>query len=86
VGRGDVQEALGWFGLTAAVSVVLAVPLLLLGDRLYYEGWERMQSADRRREAKGGRLPWNRVDRAQELSRPSGILTRLPAPVVAVIR
>lgn len=85
-GRGAYAESAGWFGLTVAISAAFVIPLFLVADRMYYDGWEHMQSADRRREAKSGRLPWNRVDRAFELSRPTGLLGRLPRPVVAVIR
>jgi ABC-2 type transport system permease protein len=85
-GRGDYHSSLLWFGLIAAVSACALLPLVFLGDRLYFEGWLHMQSADGRRAAKGGRLPWNRVDRPFSLGRPSGWLGRFSQPSVAVIR
>jgi len=85
-GRNDLQLALRWFGLAVTVSLAALAPLVIASERLYYEGWLRMRSADRRREATGGRLPWNRVDRAEQLSRPSGLLGVLPQTAVAVIR
>lgn len=85
-GRGQRAEAARWFGLAAAVSAAALMPLVVVAERLYYDGWAHMQSADRTREATGGRLPWNRVDKAHELSRASGILCWLPTPVAAVMR
>jgi ABC-2 type transport system permease protein len=85
-GRHDYALALRWFGMLALLSLVMLVPLTLAADRLYYDGWLRMQSADQRTSARRARLPWNRVDRAASLGRPSGWLAWLSAPAVAIVR
>jgi ABC-2 type transport system permease protein len=89
VAAGQLQwgVALGWFALLVGLSVLGLALLNVASDRLYYEGWLRMQSADQRRDVRRGRwLPWTRVDRAETLSRPSGLLALLPGPTVAVVR
>jgi hypothetical protein len=83
---GDTAGAVKWFGLALLVAAGAFAPVFATAERLYYGGWAHMQSTDRRREAKGGRMPWSRVDRAEELSTPSGWLARLPQPTVAVFR
>lgn len=76
-----------WFGLVIGLSAIGLFLMYLASDKLYYEGWLNMQSADRRRgQDRGGRLPWTRVDRAETLGRPSGLLAWLPAPTVAILR
>ncbi len=61
--------------------------LYFASERLYYEGWLHMQSADRRQfGGRGGRLPWTRLDRAETLGQPSGLLGWLKPPTVAIIR
>jgi len=85
-GRGQWAEAARWFGLVAAVSAAVAVPLAAVSDRLYYEGWLHMQSSGQSGRARASRLPWGRVDDAAALSRPSGLFAWLPPPAVAVLR
>lgn len=85
-GRHEFRLALKWFGLTTGVSAAAMALLALLSERLYYEGWMHMRSADRGGQAAGGRMPWSRVDRAEQLSRPAGLLAVLSAPAAAVIQ
>ncbi len=85
-GRHQPQSALTWFVVVIAASVIVLVPLALCSEKLYYEGWLRVQSAERGREGSGGRLPWNRVDRAATISRPSGLLAWLSGPATAIVR
>lgn len=86
IGEGDAAEALPWLLLTLGLSLACLVPLWLVADRIYDEGWLRMQAAARRSLLRRGFLPWQRTDRALDLVRPSGLLRLLPAPMVAVIR
>jgi ABC-2 type transport system permease protein len=85
-GRHDAAEVVTWFGLTAIASAVALVALIVVADRIYFSGWAHLQSADRRQEMRGSRLPWNQVANAPTLGRPSGIYSRLTQPTVAVMR
>lgn len=86
IGSGDAGAAWPWFLLSLGLSLAALLPLWAVADRLYDEGWLRMQAAARRSLLRRGFLPWQRTDRALDLARPSGILRLLPAPMVAVIR
>ncbi len=86
VTRGPASEGWLWFGLLMALTVASLVPLWWVADRVYDEGWLRMQAAARRTLLRRGFLPWQRTDRAAEISRPSGLLGLLPQPMVAIIR
>lgn len=85
-GRHEAALAAKWFGVLALLSLVALVLLALAADRLYYEGWLRMQSADQHTRGRRAWLPWNRVDRAESLGRPSGWMAPFNLPVVAVVR
>ncbi len=84
-GRGDPGNAVRWLGLSSLVALVALVPMWLVADRLYYEGWLGLQSANMRRTV-NGRLPWARVDRSDRLSQPRGLLRLLPRPTAAVVQ
>jgi ABC-2 type transport system permease protein len=84
--RGDYATSAAWFALTAVVCVVALLPLIVLGERLYFDGWLHMQSHDERRQVGRVRTPWSRTDRSYQLSRPSGWLGRVSRPTVAVVR
>jgi ABC-2 type transport system permease protein len=82
----DLSGTLRWFGLVGALSLGAVAVIVTVADRLYYQGWEHLQSADRRRQLSESHMPWNRVDRAATLGRPSGVFARLSPPTVALIR
>jgi hypothetical protein len=84
-GREDWPAAGQWFLITLGLSALGVGLMFVLSDRLYYEGWLHMQSADRQGRG-GGKLPWTRTDRAETLGAPSGLMRWLPAPTVAVMR
>lgn len=84
--RHDAAGALGWFGLAALVAAVAIVPLIMVSDRLYYDGWIRMHSANLRKQLRGGMLPWQRPGRAERLARPSGVLRWFSPATVAIVR
>lgn len=84
--RHDTATALRWLAINVGVAALALAPLYAVSDRLYQEGWIRMQSANLKRTIRRGWLWWQRPDRAADLGRPSGLLAWLPAPVVAVIR
>ncbi|MEO8082860.1 MAG: hypothetical protein ABI780_03500 [Ardenticatenales bacterium] len=85
-GRHDTATALRWLAINVGVAAAALVPLYAVSDRMYQEGWLRMHSANLRRVVRRGILWWQRPERAADLGRPSGLLARLPAPVVAMIR
>jgi ABC-2 type transport system permease protein len=85
-GNADWPGAARWFLFAAVASLVIIVPAMLLAEKLYYSGWQHIHAGSRRREMQGSRLPWNRVDRASSLSRPSGVLRFLSPPTVAIVR
>jgi len=85
-GRGELPVILRWFGLSAAAAGASLIPLFLVSDRAYYDGWVRMKSSELRSRLRGGWLPWQRADRPEQLSRPSGLLRFLSPPTVAVLR
>lgn len=85
-GRRDAATALRWLAVNVAVAAAALAPLYAVSDRIYQEGWLRMHSANLRRVVRGGWLWWQRPERAADLGRPSGLLARLPAPVVAMVR
>lgn len=85
-GHGEVESSLGWFAFAALVALVSLLPLVVISDRPYYEGWVRMHSENVRRRLRRGWLPWQRPDSAARLSSPSGFLRWLPAPTVAIAR
>jgi ABC-2 type transport system permease protein len=84
--RGDAATGVTWFALTGGLSAVALGLVGVLSGRLYYDGWMRLQSSDRRRELRESRLPWNRTDRAGDLARPSGLLAWLSPPAAAIVR
>lgn len=86
VSRGPASDGWLWFGLLLILAAASLVPLWWVADSVYDEGWLRMQAAARRSLLRRGFLPWQRTDRAADLSRPSGFLRLLPQPMVAVIR
>lgn len=86
-GRLEWQAMSQWLLLTVGLSAAGMAILYYSSDRLYYEGWLRLQSADRRKgSGTGGRLPWTRLDRAETLGRPSGLLRWLSPATVAILR
>lgn len=84
--RQDAGGGAVWLGLAGATSLLALAGLAILARRLYFAGWEQMRSSDRRREMRRSRLPWNRVDNAAMLARPSGLLSRLSPGTVAIMR
>lgn len=85
-GRHDTATALRWLAINVGVAAAALVPMYAVSDRIYQDGWLRMHSANLRRVVRHGWLWWQRPHRAADLSRPSGLLARLPAPVVAMVR
>ena len=85
-GRLEYARAATWLGFTTLLSLLGLVTAAVIARRLYFSGWAHMQSADRRREMRDSRLPWNRVDNASSLGRPSGAFRWLSPPTVAIIR
>lgn len=85
-GRHNWLVMLRWFALTAVVSLAALVPLIVVSDRYYYEGWLNMQSTQQAQQGRRSRMPWARVDRAADLVRPSGILRWFSPPTAALIR
>ncbi len=84
--RHEWPVALRWLAVNLVVAAAAFAPLYAVSDRLYQEGWIRMQSANLQRTVRRGWLWWQRPERAADLGRPSGWLAWLPAPMVAVIR
>ncbi len=85
-GRGESATAARWFAISGGIALASLLPLIVISDRLYYEGWVRMHSENVRRRLRGGWLPWQRADSAARLSRPSGLLRWFSPPTVAIIR
>lgn len=85
-GRAESATAVRWFAISGGAALVCLLPLILISDGLYYEGWVRMHSENVRRRLGGGWLPWLRSDSAARLSRPSGLLRWLSPPTAAIIR
>lgn len=85
-GRHDVRTALTWLAINVGVSIAALVPLYFVSDRLYQDGWIRMQSSNLRKSIRRGILWWQRPERAADLGRPSGVLAWLSPPVVAIVR
>lgn len=85
-GRGQTGEAVLWLGFVALLSAIGLLLLAVGTRRLYFAGWAHMQSADRRRELRESRMPWNRTETAASIGRPSGLLRFLSPPTVAIMR
>ncbi len=83
-GRGDLRATVRWFALSSVVSTLALVPMWLGANRLYYEGWLRLQSSSGRGQ-RNGRLPWTRFDRAEALSQPRGLMRFLPRAAAAIV-
>lgn len=85
-GRHEASVALGWFGLAIAVAAIAVIPLVMVSNQLYYDGWIRMHSANLRKQLSGGLFPWQRPARADRMARPSGVLRWFSPATVAVVR